>query len=76
MGVWSGVEEGMRIEVFDGEERGGEEMYGGVEGSDVVGGGVGVGRLVEDGGIDGVGLEGEVDGKDGRCMMIRVNGVG
>lgn len=73
--VWTGVQDGITIELFDREETGAEEIYAGVEGTDVVRAAVALATFLEDAPIDGVPFEAHVDPEDPTSIVITVNGV-
>lgn len=72
--VWTGVQDGITIELFDREETGAEEIYAGVEGTDVVRAAVALATFLEDAPIDGVPFEAHVDPEDPTSIIITVNG--
>ncbi|BBK03760.1 hypothetical protein [Enterobacter phage EspM4VN] len=73
--VWTGVQDGITIELFDREETGAEEIYAGVEGTDVVRAAVALATFLEDAPIDGVPFEAHVDPEDPTSVIITVNGM-
>lgn len=73
--VWTGVQDGVTIELFDREETGAEEIYAAVEGTDVVRAAVALATFLEDAPIDGVPFEAHVDPEDPTTVVITVNGV-
>lgn len=73
--VWTGVQDGVTIELFDREETGAEEIYAAVEGTDVVRAAVALATFLEDAPIDGVPFEAHVDPEDPTSVIITVNGV-
>lgn len=73
--VWTGVQDGVTIELFDREETGAEEIYAAVEGTDVVRAAVALATFLEDAPIDGVPFEAHVDPEDPTSVVITVNGV-
>lgn len=73
--VWTGVQDGVTIELFDREETGAEEIYAAVEGTDVVRAAVALATFLEDAPIDGVPFEAHVDPQDPTTVVITVNGV-
>lgn len=73
--VWTGVQDGVTIELFDREETGAEEIYAAVEGTDVVRAAIALATFLEDAPIDGVPFEAHVDPEDPTSVVITVNGV-
>lgn len=73
--VWTGVQDGVTIELFDREETGAEEIYAGVEGTDVVRAAIALATFLEDAPIDGVPFEAYVDPEDPTTVVITVQGM-
>lgn len=70
--VWTGVENGTIIELFNREETGAEEIYAAVEGTDVVKAAVDLATFLEDQPIDGVPFGAHVDPQDPTTIIITV----
>lgn len=73
--VWTGVQDGTTIELFERAETGAEEIYAAVQGTDVVRAAVNLATFLEDAPIDGVPFEAHVDPTDPTSIVITVQGV-
>lgn len=73
--IWTGVQDGTTIELFDREETGAEEIYASVEGTDVVRAAVALATFLEDSPIDGVAFDAHVDPEDPTSVVVTVQGM-
>lgn len=72
--IWTGVQNGTIIELYDREETGAEEIYASVEGGDVVTAAINLASFLEDSPIDGIPFEAHVDPEDPTTVIVTVQG--